>query len=75
MSFFALTSAAQRGTDDAYVRMHEKAGSSRVGGCVCVQEYKAHWDYFFHKEGISNGGNRYATVLMYLATTEEVRMA
>lgn len=31
----------------------------------------AHWDYFFHKDGISNGGNRYATVLMYLADTEE----
>ena len=30
-----------------------------------------HWDYFFHKEGIANGGNRYATVLMYLADTEE----
>ncbi len=23
-------------------------------------------DYFFHKEGTSNGGNRYSTVLMYL---------
>lgn len=27
-------------------------------------------DYFFHKEGSSNGGNRYATVLMYLLDTE-----
>lgn len=35
------------------------------------QKYDAHWDYFFHKDGVSNGGNRYATVLMYLATTEE----
>lgn len=35
------------------------------------QKYDAHWDYFFHKEGTSNGGNRYATVLMYLADTEE----
>ena len=25
----------------------------------------------FHKEGIANGGNRYATVLTYLADTEE----
>ncbi|PNH01678.1 Prolyl 4-hydroxylase subunit alpha-1 [Tetrabaena socialis] len=29
------------------------------------------WDYFFHKDGITNGGNRYATVLMYLVDTEE----
>lgn len=35
------------------------------------QKYDAHWDYFFHKDGISNGGNRYATVLTYLADTEE----
>ena len=27
--------------------------------------------YSFHKEGIANGGNRYATVLTYLADTEE----
>lgn len=32
------------------------------------QKYDAHWDYFFHKEGIANGGNRYATVLTYLNT-------
>jgi hypothetical protein len=30
-----------------------------------------HYDYFFHEGGTSNGGNRYATVLMYLADTEE----
>lgn len=35
------------------------------------QKYDAHWDYFFHKDGLSNGGNRYATVLTYLADTEE----
>ncbi|GLI66473.1 hypothetical protein VaNZ11_010316 [Volvox africanus] len=35
------------------------------------QKYDAHWDYFFHKDGITNGGNRYATVLMYLVDTEE----
>jgi len=34
------------------------------------QEYKAHFDYFFHKEGINNGGNRMATVLLYLNTPE-----
>jgi hypothetical protein len=28
-------------------------------------------DYFFHKEGTANGGNRYATVLTYLADVEE----
>lgn len=28
-------------------------------------------DYFFHKEGTANGGNRYATVLMYLSDVEE----
>lgn len=35
------------------------------------QKYDAHWDYFFDKNGIANGGNRYSTVLMYLADTEE----
>lgn len=33
--------------------------------CGCVQ------DYFFHKEGVNNGGNRYATVLTYLNDVEE----
>jgi hypothetical protein len=28
-------------------------------------------DYFFHKEGTANGGNRYATVLSYLSDVEE----
>uniref|UniRef100_A0A061R6Q9 procollagen-proline 4-dioxygenase n=2 Tax=Tetraselmis sp. GSL018 TaxID=582737 RepID=A0A061R6Q9_9CHLO len=36
-----------------------------------AQKYKAHWDYFFHEEGRSNGGNRICTVLMYLEDTEE----
>lgn len=31
----------------------------------------AHWDYFFDDANIKNGGNRYATVLMYLAAAEE----
>lgn len=35
------------------------------------QEYKPHFDYFFHPEGESNGGNRLATVLMYLQGAEE----
>ena len=35
------------------------------------QKYDAHWDYFFHRNGITNGGNRYATVLMYLTDVEE----
>eukprot|EP00884_Botryococcus_braunii_P009280 jgi/Botrbrau1/18353/Bobra.0179s0078.1 len=35
------------------------------------QHYDGHFDYFFHEGGTSNGGNRYATVLMYLADTEE----
>lgn len=28
-------------------------------------------DYFFHKDGITNGGNRIATVLTYLSDVEE----
>jgi hypothetical protein len=28
-------------------------------------------DYFFHKEGTANGGNRMATVLSYLSDVEE----
>eukprot|EP00193_Tetraselmis_chui_P006702 CAMPEP_0177754512 /NCGR_PEP_ID=MMETSP0491_2-20121128/2050_1 /TAXON_ID=63592 /ORGANISM="Tetraselmis chuii, Strain PLY429" /LENGTH=352 /DNA_ID=CAMNT_0019269903 /DNA_START=203 /DNA_END=1261 /DNA_ORIENTATION=- len=35
------------------------------------QKYDAHWDYFFHDEGKANGGNRIATVLMYLEDVEE----
>ncbi|PSC75580.1 putative prolyl 4-hydroxylase 4 [Micractinium conductrix] len=35
------------------------------------QEYEGHFDYFFHKEGTANGGNRYLTVLMYLNDVEE----
>ncbi|GIL57151.1 hypothetical protein Vafri_12453 [Volvox africanus] len=35
------------------------------------QKYDSHVNYFFHKEGSANGGNRWATVLMYLAETEE----
>lgn len=36
-----------------------------------TQKYDAHWDYFFHKEGTANGGNRVATVLTYLNDVEE----
>ncbi|PSC72393.1 2-C-methyl-D-erythritol 4-phosphate chloroplastic [Micractinium conductrix] len=36
-----------------------------------VLEYEGHYDYFFHKEGTENGGNRYLTVLMYLNDVEE----
>ena len=35
------------------------------------QKYDGHYDYFFDKAGIQNGGNRYATVLMYLSDVEE----
>jgi len=35
------------------------------------QKYEAHWDYFFDDMNNQNGGNRYATVLAYLADTEE----
>jgi hypothetical protein len=34
-------------------------------------EYRAHWDWFFHADGITNGGNRAATVLTYLSDVEE----
>jgi prolyl 4-hydroxylase len=33
------------------------------------QEYRAHYDYFFHKQGEAN--NRIATVLLYLSDVEE----
>ena len=35
------------------------------------QKYDAHWDYFFDEANVKNGGNRYATVLMYLAAADE----
>jgi len=34
------------------------------------QEYKGHFDYFFDELSVKNGGNRLATVLMYLETPE-----
>ena len=34
------------------------------------QKYDAHFDYFFHKEGENNGGNRMLTVLIYLSDVE-----
>lgn len=30
-----------------------------------------HFDYFFHDDGLNNGGNRLLTVLMYLSDVEE----
>jgi len=35
------------------------------------QEYKAHHDYFSDKANIERGGNRVATVVMYLAEPEK----
>eukprot|EP00873_Tetraselmis_striata_P024813 jgi/Tetstr1/445077/TSEL_032882.t1 len=35
------------------------------------QKYSGHWDYFFNANGTDNGGNRAATVLMYLTDVEE----
>jgi len=35
------------------------------------QKYDSHFDYFFHKGGTDNGGNRLVTVLMYLSDVEE----
>lgn len=35
------------------------------------QKYDGHYDYFFDDVSITNGGNRYATVLIYLNDVEE----
>jgi len=35
------------------------------------QKYDEHYDYFFHDAANQNGGNRMATVLMYLSEVEE----
>lgn len=35
------------------------------------QKYDAHFDYFFHEQGTANGGNRIATLLLYLTDVEE----
>ena len=35
------------------------------------QKYDGHYDYFFDAASVSNGGNRYATVLIYLNDVEE----
>ena len=52
------------------------AGAAEVRGPMeaavsAMQKYEPHFDYFFHKEGTANGGNRYVTVLMYLSDVEE----
>mmetsp|Transcript_23212 Transcript_23212/g.59286 ORF Transcript_23212/g.59286 Transcript_23212/m.59286 type:complete len:349 (-) Transcript_23212:555-1601(-) len=71
-----------RGQDDVVKRIEERIAAVTLlpvgnGEGLQVlkytkdQKYDAHWDYFFHKDGISNGGNRYATVLTYLSTVEE----
>ena len=36
-----------------------------------TQKYEAHHDYFYHAGGDDNGGNRMATVLMYLEAADE----
>mmetsp|Transcript_35089 Transcript_35089/g.99514 ORF Transcript_35089/g.99514 Transcript_35089/m.99514 type:complete len:348 (-) Transcript_35089:159-1202(-) len=35
-----------------------------------TQKYDKHYDYFFHDQANDNGGNRMATVLMYLSDVE-----
>ena len=71
-----------RGEDDVVKRVEERIATwtllpAENGEGLQVlryektQKYDAHWDYFFHKDGISNGGNRFATVLMYLTDVEE----
>jgi hypothetical protein len=38
--------------------------------CLCCAVCPVQ-DFFFHKAGVSNGGNRYSTVLAYLSDIEE----
>lgn len=38
---------------------------------LCSSHPLQHWDYFFNANGTDNGGNRAATVLMYLTDVEE----
>ena len=35
------------------------------------EKYEPHWDYFHDTENVKNGGQRVATMLMYLTDVEE----
>lgn len=72
----------ERGEDDVIKHVEQKLSEwslvppghgegLQVLRYVNGEEYKPHFDYFFDTESISNGGNRLATILMYLATPEE----
>lgn len=70
-----------RGEDETISRIEERIGARvmlptgngegiQVLRYAETQQYRPHYDYFFHAEGENNGGNRLVTVLMYLSDVE-----
>lgn len=53
------------------IRTGPGTASIRLVPLQVGQKYDPHYDYFFHQDGISNGGNRIATLLLYLTDVEE----
>ena len=42
-----------------------------IAGAEPSQKYEPHFDYFHDEENVKNGGQRIATMLMYLSDVEE----
>ena len=58
-------------SDGCYVSGSENAESIQVLRYEIGQKYDAHFDYFHDKKNVKRGGQRIATVLMYLTDVKK----